>query len=193
MESSEMLNNANREHCQIIDIIQSEGIELRPQGRELVGLCPFHADKRPSLRVSPDKNKWFCFPCHEGGDAIRFIEKLHGIGFKDAINLLGIGNGTPPPRRSDPAKREAQQIAERAQDTSRRVCAALREISDSFHICSLARNESYCDKRLIAEHEASLARAWELLCDLDDDLSQPETALELWRSREDIDAFVDAL
>ena len=36
------------------------GIELKPQGKDLIGRCPFHDDKTPSFIVSPGKNLWNC-------------------------------------------------------------------------------------------------------------------------------------
>jgi hypothetical protein len=189
-----MRDSLERERCQIVDVIQSEGIELRPRGRELVGMCPFHGDRRPSLWVNPEKNVWHCFPCGMGGDGIRFIEKLHGVPFKDAIKLLGLnGNSTPPPRRADPARTKAKRIAQWAQDRSRRICQALCEISDEIYMCSLARKEPNADAALIAEHHGSLIRQWAILCDLDNDLNEPENAIELYGNREEIDAFVEGL
>jgi len=33
----------------------SRGVELKAAGGDLVGLCPFHADHTPSMRVTPAK------------------------------------------------------------------------------------------------------------------------------------------
>ena len=43
------------------------GVELKAQGKDLLGRCPFHDDKTPSLVISPDRNLWHCLgacpPC----------------------------------------------------------------------------------------------------------------------------------
>jgi hypothetical protein len=66
------------------------GIELRRVGRYLRGICPFHDDHDPSLVVYPENNRWHCFGCGEGGDAIAFTMKLNGLDFKRAVkNLIG--------------------------------------------------------------------------------------------------------
>ncbi|MGL5850615.1 MAG: CHC2 zinc finger domain-containing protein [Phycicoccus sp.] len=41
-------------------LVQGCGVELRAQGRDLVGCCPFHEDSTPSLVVTPGKNLWNC-------------------------------------------------------------------------------------------------------------------------------------
>jgi len=36
------------------------GIVLKRHGADLIGLCPFHDDKEPSLVISPKNNLWHC-------------------------------------------------------------------------------------------------------------------------------------
>lgn len=76
----------------IVEIILSEGIDLRERGRQFWGLCPFHAEKTPSFTVNRDKGVWYCFGCGEGGEVIDFIMKLKDFGFKDAIAYLGLSH-----------------------------------------------------------------------------------------------------
>jgi hypothetical protein len=182
----------NQDQPPITEIV-SEYVELRRHGKELRGLCPFHSDKNPSLAVNPDKGRWYCFACGFGGDAIRFIEKLHGVGFKDALALLGLNGGARPPRRPDPDREQANLIAAWCKDMSRRVCDHLREIGDEIHTCALARKLPGIDRILIARHEAGLIRQWGILCDLDDDLNSPTTVGELWQQRDRLESFIDGL
>src|ERR1700733_9127201 len=52
-------------------LAEARGIKLRSSGKELIGLCPFHKDTRPSLNIDPVKNVWDCKgACGEGGDVI---------------------------------------------------------------------------------------------------------------------------
>ncbi|HET9933924.1 MAG TPA: CHC2 zinc finger domain-containing protein [Polyangiaceae bacterium] len=37
-------------------LVQAKGIELKRHGDNLVGRCPFHDDRTPSLVVTPSKN-----------------------------------------------------------------------------------------------------------------------------------------
>ena len=43
--------------------------------------CPFHNDKTPSMKID---DRFYCFGCHETGDAIDSVSKLFGIGLRDA-------------------------------------------------------------------------------------------------------------
>lgn len=73
------------------DIVSIVGafVELKKKGGEYVGLCPFHADKTPSLYVSPVKQFCHCFVCDENHDVISFIQEIEGLDFKAACERLG--------------------------------------------------------------------------------------------------------
>ena len=47
----------------VAGLIEASGVALSRQGADLAGLCPFHADDTPSLKVTPGKNLWHCFGC----------------------------------------------------------------------------------------------------------------------------------
>ena len=44
----------------LAELVRRSGVTLRRQGKDLIGLCPFHNDTSPSLVISPDKNLWHC-------------------------------------------------------------------------------------------------------------------------------------
>jgi DNA primase len=54
----------------------------------LMGLCPLHADRRPSLLVDPDNGLFYCYGCGRGGDVIRFVELFHAVPFGEALAVL---------------------------------------------------------------------------------------------------------
>lgn len=80
------------EAIDIVDVI-GERIALKRRGKEFLGLCPFHADHRPSLSVSPQKQIFKCWSCGAGGDVIRFVELYDRVGFRDALAALARGAG----------------------------------------------------------------------------------------------------
>lgn len=64
-------------------------LKLIPQGDNLLGLCPFHKDTNPSLRVNDRKNLFKCFACDSAGDAIAFVQKFNSITFVEAVREIG--------------------------------------------------------------------------------------------------------
>ncbi len=73
----------------VADLARRRGVELKPHGKDLIGLCPFHNDTNPSLVITPDKNLWHCLgACQAGGDVITWVMKAEGVSFRHAIELL---------------------------------------------------------------------------------------------------------
>ncbi len=67
-----------------------EHVQLRPKGREHVGICPFHDDRAPSMTVVTHKSSGFykCFSCGAAGNAIDFMMNYHKMEFIDALRAL---------------------------------------------------------------------------------------------------------
>ena len=76
-----------RESADIVDFI-SGYVQLKKQGRNYFGLCPFHIEKTPSFSVNPEKQIFHCFGCGEGGNVYSFIMKMERISFPEAIEFL---------------------------------------------------------------------------------------------------------
>lgn len=71
----------------IVDIV-GETVNLTRKGNRYWGLCPFHDEKTASFTVTPERNMYYCFGCHAGGDAFSFVMKTRGLEFKEALELL---------------------------------------------------------------------------------------------------------
>src|SRR5271170_3180292 len=70
-------------------LAEARGIRLVRSGKELIGLCPFHDDRNPSLNIDPVKNVWHCKgACGEGGDVILWVQRAEGVSFHHALELL---------------------------------------------------------------------------------------------------------
>ena len=80
--------------ARIVDVV-SGYTSLRKRGVDLLGLCPFHKEKTPSFTVSADKGLYYCFGCGEGGDVVRFVERMENLSFTEAIEQLGERFGVP--------------------------------------------------------------------------------------------------
>jgi DNA primase catalytic core len=69
-------------------LAEARGIKLHRSGRSLMGLCPFHDDRNPSLSIDPVKNEWHCFGCDRKGDVIEWVKCAEGVSFHRALELL---------------------------------------------------------------------------------------------------------
>jgi len=82
-----------REQSPIAEVI-GEYLQLRNAGGgSLKGLCPFHDEKTPSFNVTPARGLWYCFSCADGGDVIRFVEKVDNLSFPEAVERLAARAG----------------------------------------------------------------------------------------------------
>ncbi|OGB97641.1 DNA primase [candidate division TM6 bacterium RIFCSPHIGHO2_12_FULL_36_22] len=80
----------------IADVI-GEYVTLRATGTYLKGSCPFHSEKTGSFTVSPHRDIFYCFGCHESGDVIGFIAKLENCTQIEAAKLLTERYNLQPP------------------------------------------------------------------------------------------------
>lgn len=111
-----------RDRIEIADVV-SEFIDLKKTGRDLVGLCPFHDEKTPSLSVSPAKQMFYCFGCGVGGDAIAFLRGVTGESFTETI--LGLARRyNVPVEESEEQERERWQKQQTRQDKLRQIMAS---------------------------------------------------------------------
>jgi len=126
-------------------LAEARGVKLTRQGANLVGKCPFHDDRTPSLVITPATNLWHCMgACNMGGTVIDWVMKAEGVSFRHAVELLRadhfplaadssqpVKHGTvrklPPPVRVEAGDGELlQQIVGFYQETLRESPEALR-------------------------------------------------------------------
>ena len=68
--------------------VVGEYVTLQKKGANFWGLCPFHQEKSPSFSVTPQKNIFYCFGCHKGGNSAAFVMEMEHIGYGEALRLL---------------------------------------------------------------------------------------------------------
>lgn len=84
-----------KQRVSLASVVEARGIELRRVGKDLVGRCPFHDDREPSLVISPVKNLWHCLgACSAGGSVIDWVMRAEGVSFRHAVELLRDGMPT---------------------------------------------------------------------------------------------------
>ncbi len=73
----------------LVQLIQSQGYQLKKNGKDYLLSCPWHDDKEASLVVSPDTNLWHCMgACQMGGSNIDWVMKTQGVSFRLACEIL---------------------------------------------------------------------------------------------------------
>ncbi|EDP6463817.1 DNA primase, partial [Campylobacter jejuni] len=86
MIAKESIENLSQ-RLNIVDIIENY-IEVKKQGSSFVCICPFHADKNPSMHINPTKGFYHCFACKAGGDAFKFVMDYEKLSFADAVEKV---------------------------------------------------------------------------------------------------------
>ena len=87
-----------KQQIPLLDYLRAQ--DWRParqlSGGRWMGLCPLHADHKPSFLVDPSKSLFYCYGCGRGGDVIRFAELYHQVKFPQALALLQQWRGLAP-------------------------------------------------------------------------------------------------
>ncbi|HEY0904266.1 MAG TPA: DNA primase [Marmoricola sp.] len=77
-----------REKARIDDVISTYVTLKSAGGGNYKGLCPFHDEKSPSFNVTPARGLFHCFGCQMGGDVIKFVMEIDGLGFTETVERL---------------------------------------------------------------------------------------------------------
>ena len=131
---------------QAIDIVELVGstVQLRRQGRNYVGLCPWHDDTRPSLQVNPERQSFKCWVCDDGGDIFSFIMKTEGVEFREALAMLADRAGIPlRPARSQHGRSPA------GSHDKRTLYQAMAWAVGQYHDCLLGAPEAETARRYL--------------------------------------------
>lgn len=111
-----------RVEANIVDVV-SDYVRLRRTGKNWVGLCPFHDDKKPSFAVEPVKGIYRCFACGKGGNVFTFLMEINGWSFPEAVRSLAGSLNIEIPE----TKREQEGLSEHE-----RLAAAVRDAATYF-------------------------------------------------------------
>ncbi|KRN58826.1 DNA primase [Limosilactobacillus secaliphilus] len=95
-----------RDSVNIVDVI-SQDVQLRAQGKNLMGHCPFHRDDTPSFAVNEQKQFFYCFSCHRSGNVFGFLQQLHHLSFPEAVEKVAQMANISLPRQYEPGANEA--------------------------------------------------------------------------------------
>ena len=103
----------------IVDIVTSY-LPLKRQGRNFVGLCPFHNEKTPSFSVNRDSNVYHCFGCKAGGNVAQFVMEMEKLTFPEALrHIAKLLNIAEPVQAFDPRAERERSAKEKLYEINR--------------------------------------------------------------------------
>ncbi|MCU7850549.1 MAG: hypothetical protein KZQ89_21770 [Candidatus Thiodiazotropha sp. (ex Lucinoma kastoroae)] len=115
-------------------LAESQGIKLKRHGADLIGLCPFHNDKEPSLVITPKQNLWHCLgACQTGGSVIDWVMKAEGVSFRHATELLLSDYSPSLVASSAPVKQATVRKLPTALEHNAEDTKLLRQVMDYYH------------------------------------------------------------
>jgi len=118
----------------LADLCRDYGIELKPQGKDLVGRCPFHEDGSPSFVVTPGKNLWHCLgACGSGGDTIALVMKKEDVSFRHACEKLRARLGGAPVAPTITTRLGTSHEALATPEETADDAALLGRVADYYH------------------------------------------------------------
>lgn len=123
-------------------------IRLQKAGANWRALCPFHNEKTPSFHVSSGRQIWHCFGCGEGGDIFKFVMKMEGVEFVDALRILAKKAGVTLRAQDPKLASERTQMLE--------ICAAATKyFQNNFESEVGAEARAYLAKRGMTQETMS--------------------------------------
>jgi DNA primase len=98
--------------------------DLKQNGTQMMGLCPFHDERSPSFSVDPHDKLYHCFGCGVAGDVFGFVMEKEGLGFSEAVEALADRYGVELQREQEDPRAEARrQARQRLQQLLERTAA----------------------------------------------------------------------
>ncbi|RME36212.1 MAG: DNA primase, partial [Deltaproteobacteria bacterium] len=108
--------------------------------------------------VNADRQSFHCFGCGEGGNAISFLMKIEGLGFREAVEKLAAEVGVEiAEERTSPEEEARRRERERLQRILTEACSFYHRLL--MRDGSAARARAYLKKR---GFDGDTARAWQL-------------------------------
>jgi DNA primase len=101
-----------REAVDIVEVISAH-TDLKRQGAQMMGLCPFHEERSPSFSVDPQEKLYHCFGCGVAGDVFNFVMEKDGLGFVEAVEILADRYGVELERDREDPRAEARRARQR--------------------------------------------------------------------------------
>jgi DNA primase len=147
--------HALKQALRLEDVASGYGVELKRQGRALVGRCPLHADAgRPNFYVyaKQEPQTWRCYRCGIGGDVLALVMRVESVDFREAVKRLGAGRLHAAARVSRPTLSKSPSIVSRV-ERGPDEAAVLQAATSLYHQQLLAERRAleYLSRRGIGQ------------------------------------------
>ncbi len=143
------------EATDIVDLISSY-IQLKRAGSAFKANCPFHTEKTPSFNVTPSSQRYHCFGCGAGGDAISFVREYENLPFMEAVRkLAGRAGISIVEEVADPKAEAGRRSRGRLMDLHRQAAEFFHELLMTAPAAAHAR--SYLKSRGFG---GEMAKSW---------------------------------
>lgn len=134
----------------IVDVI-GDYLQLKPRGKNHWGICPFHGEKTPSFSVDSEKQLYYCFGCHKGGNMFRFIMDIENVTFQEAVERLAEKAHMPLPEYSG-SNENTNKLKEKKDKLYALQKDAARQFYNNLKDKHSSKALNYLSKRKIPEN-----------------------------------------
>lgn len=94
---------------------------ITKKGANFEGICPFHSDDHPSLKINDSKGIYKCFACGAAGDALKFVQDKLNLSFVEAIKNIASTMGVEIEENSKKRKDPKQELGLRVLKGANRI------------------------------------------------------------------------
>lgn len=164
MKSSRLCKEEYQEVKERVGMRQAAEFYGYPVDRKGCCVCPFHQDRHPSMKIYPHNRGYYCFSCGSGGDVVKFVGRLYGLGNEQAAKKLiqdfslPIETGNLSYRESREREKKVRRNREmrRFYQYARNILSAYRQL-----LCEAIRNPQdpcfmeACQELCIVEYRLS--------------------------------------
>ena len=140
-----------KQRIDLAELIASYGVAVRQAGASKKACCPFHHEKTPSFNINEAKGFYHCFGCGESGDAIKFVQKMEGLTFVEAVRKLAAQCGVEIKEREDPQA-----------GLRKRLYALMAELAAFYRRCLLQAKEGEIAREYLKSRalDGAVAEDW---------------------------------
>lgn len=139
----------------IVDVIGAS-LPLKRAGANFLALCPFHREKTPSFNVNPQRQIFYCFGCHKGGDVFTFIKEYENVDFPEAVRRLADRAKIPLEYEAGAGEQQSRSLKEKLLQIHEQVTTRWQNALATEAGGQIARD--YLAKRAVAEEAVKVFR-----------------------------------